>query len=59
VQPGDILVRIGDRKVTEVEDAFAELREHRPGERIELELLRDGKRQTVTVTLARRPDPGR
>jgi S1-C subfamily serine protease len=59
VRPGDIVVRIADRDVREVEDAFAELREHRPGERVELELLRDGKRQTVTVTLARRPDPGR
>jgi len=59
IAPGDIVVRIADRDVREVEDVFAELREHPPGQRVALELLRDGKRRTVTVTLARRPDPGR
>jgi S1-C subfamily serine protease len=56
LRQGDVLVRAGDRKLEGVGDLFAALREVPQGERLELEVVRDGERQTVTVTPTGRPD---
>ena len=55
---GDIIVAIEDRSITTQDDLLAYLlTETRPGETIEVTVLRDGERQTVNVTVGERPDP--
>jgi S1-C subfamily serine protease len=52
---GDILTRIGSRQVRTMDDVHAALGLLRPGQRVELELKRDGKPVKVTVALGERP----
>jgi serine protease DegQ len=56
IQAGDVLLSADGEPLRSVEDLFALLRERDPGDEIELELLRDGERQTVTATLTDRPE---
>jgi serine protease DegQ len=58
VQEGDVVVSADGEEVRIVEDLLSRLREHQPGDRIELGLVRDGEQRTVTVTLTDRPDGG-
>jgi putative serine protease PepD len=51
VKSGDVIVRLDDRKIVVVEDIFVELREHKPGETVTLELKRNGDTKTVEVKL--------
>jgi serine protease DegQ len=56
LQPGDVIVGIDEARVDTVEDLFGELRQRRPGTEARLTIIRDGRSQEVTVTLADRPD---
>ena len=56
VKSGDVIVRLDDRKVVAVEDIFAELRQHKPGETVTLELKRNGETKTVEVKLGNLAD---
>lgn len=58
VEEGDVIVSADGGEVRIVEDLLSRLREHQPGDRIELGLVRDGEQRTVTVTLTDRPDGG-
>ncbi len=51
VEQGDVIVGMDDREIELVEDLFAELRDHKPGEQVELTVVRDGERSTIEVTL--------
>ena len=54
---GDVIVAIGNQSVGSREDLLSYLfTETRPGESVQLTIVRDGERQTVTVTLTERPD---
>jgi S1-C subfamily serine protease len=53
---GDLITKIGDEPVEDADDLTAVVAERKPGERIEVELRRNGKTETVTVTLTRRSD---
>jgi len=53
--PGDIIVAAGGERVEQVEDLYAALRRRDPGNELELEVLSDGGRTTMTVELAARP----
>lgn len=55
LQPGDVVVRIADRKIASVEDLFAELRNRDAGETVTVSIVRDGEEQEVEVTFAERP----
>jgi S1-C subfamily serine protease len=55
IQPGDVIVSIEGEAVRSVEDFLAKLRPRNPGDRIEVEAIRDGARRTVTVLLGERP----
>jgi serine protease DegQ len=55
VQPGDVITGMDDARIDTVEDLFGELRQRRPGTRARLTVIRDGRSQEVTVTLADRP----
>lgn len=55
VEPGDLIVAAGGEDVRIVEDLLATLRERDPGDVLELEVVRDGEREALEVTLADRP----
>jgi serine protease DegQ len=55
IRPGDVLVRMGDKPLDTVEDFFGELRQRRPGDKVQLTLVRDGREQQVSVTLGENP----
>jgi S1-C subfamily serine protease len=53
---GDVIVAIDDQPVTSMDDVIAYLtRDTKVGQDITLKVLRDGKEQTLDVTLAARP----
>ena len=52
---GDVIVALGGKAVTSGNGLIATVRSHNPGEKISVTFLRDGRRQTVSVTLADAP----
>lgn len=55
LEPGDILVRAGDRDLRTVEDFLGALRTRDPGDVLDLTVVRGDEERTVTVTLGERP----
>ena len=53
---GDVITKIDGREIDTETDLGIVVAENRPGETIELELLRDGERRTVEVELDERPE---
>ena len=51
IRLGDVIVAIGDEPVASIEDFFAALEEHAPGDQVTLTVLRDRERRSVAVTL--------
>ncbi len=51
LEKGDIVVRVEDYPIPGVESLVATIRGYRPGDEVELTIVRDGERQTVTATL--------
>jgi len=52
----DVIVKIGDTDIETSEDVLAAVREHEPGDKVDVVLQRDGHDITVTMELAERPD---
>jgi serine protease DegQ len=57
IRPGDVLVKMDARDLEGMEDFLDELRRHKAGDQVQVTLVRNGRQQQVTVTLAERP-PG-
>jgi putative serine protease PepD len=55
LQEGDLVVAVDGQTVTGSDDLVSRIRDHKPGDRVTLKVVRDGKEQTVTATLADRP----
>jgi putative serine protease PepD len=55
LQAGDLVVALDGQAVTSQDDLISRIRDHKPGDRVTLKVVRDGKEQTVTATLADRP----
>lgn len=55
MRPGDVIVSVDGEPVDSVEAFLGALRARRPGDRLKVEVIRDGERQTFEVTLAERP----
>ena len=53
---GDVVVSVDGRKLTREGDLADRIGRHRAGDKVRLEVLREGKRRTVTVTLGKRPE---
>jgi S1-C subfamily serine protease len=51
IQLGDVIVKVGEDPVNKASDLFNLMDKHHVGETVKLEILRDGKRQKVEVTL--------
>jgi S1-C subfamily serine protease len=58
IQSGDVILRIEGRPVASQEDLASALVQYRPGDTVSMQILRDGERRTVEVTLGERPAPG-
>jgi hypothetical protein len=57
LKDGDRIVRIGDQKVTDVYTYMQALGAFKGGESIDVVIVRDGKEQTIKVTLKAAPKP--
>jgi S1-C subfamily serine protease len=53
---GDVVVSVDGRRLTRTGDLADLIGRHAAGDKVRLEVLRDGKRRTVTVTLGKRPE---
>ncbi|MFF9015874.1 trypsin-like peptidase domain-containing protein [Streptomyces sp. NPDC014870] len=51
IRPGDVITKVDGQRVHSGEELIVKIRAHRPGDRLELTLKRDGKEQTKTLTL--------
>jgi len=52
---GDLVVELDGRKIDNPEDIAAAIADNKPGDRVAVKFLRDGKPRSVVVTLGRRP----
>jgi len=55
LRTGDVITALDGKQVKTSERLRAAISEKKPGDRIELTVLRDGKTRTVSATLGRRP----
>ena len=53
LKKGDIITSIGDKKIEDAEDVSKAVHSHKPGDKVTVKILRDGKQETVTAELGR------
>ncbi|MEU6621702.1 trypsin-like peptidase domain-containing protein [Streptomyces litmocidini] len=51
LRPGDVITKVDGQRVHNGEELIVKIRAHRPGDKLELTLSRDGKELTKTLTL--------
>jgi putative serine protease PepD len=51
IKRGDVVVKIGDTRVTGVADVFASIRDHKVGDTVPFEVVRNGQTMTISVKL--------
>ncbi|MFI5777913.1 S1C family serine protease [Nocardia sp. NPDC051570] len=51
ISEGDIIVKVGDREITETAELTVAIQSHQIGETVNIQLIRDGRRVDVPVTL--------
>lgn len=54
LQPGDIITQFADEKIGTVTDLLAAVREHDPGQQVDIEIRREDVTKTLSVTLGDR-----
>ena len=52
---GDVLTRVGDTPVRDPDDLSAAIARYKPGEKVTVQVYRDGEKRDVEVTLGERP----
>jgi len=55
IQEGDILIQIAEKKIHNLYDLTYALREHKPGDKIKIKILRKGKEKILIAVLEKRP----
>jgi S1-C subfamily serine protease len=55
MKSGDVISKMDDKPVKELRDLVRTIREHKPGHKVKFEVMRDGKAETLNVTLGERP----
>jgi len=55
LQPGDVIVAIDGKKIAEAREALIAISNRKPGSRVKLEVLRNGKSLTLEATAIERP----
>ncbi len=56
IRAGDVIVAIDGERIRKAHDLPIRVARHKPGDRVRIELIRNGKRKTVTVTLEKMPE---
>ncbi|MFV2000760.1 MAG: S1C family serine protease, partial [Acidimicrobiia bacterium] len=56
LEPGDVIVRIGDKEISNQTDLILAVRLYRVGDMVEFEALRDGVSMTFDVVMGQRPE---
>jgi S1-C subfamily serine protease len=51
INEGDVVTKVGDRTIAGADELVVAVREHEPGDTVPVELFRDGRPLTVSVTL--------
>ncbi|MGY1578334.1 trypsin-like peptidase domain-containing protein [Streptomyces sp. MN13] len=51
VEPGDVITEVDGQRVHSGEELIVKTRAHRPGDRLELTVVRDGKERTISLVL--------
>lgn len=52
LKSGDVIIRLGSNRIGSLEDFDLVLRKFQPGEQVEVGIIRDGKEETLKVTLS-------
>jgi S1-C subfamily serine protease len=52
---GDVIVKVGGTPIAHADDLSEVVSRYRPGQSVQIEVMRDGQPKTVTVTLGERP----
>src|SRR5437870_7287707 len=55
LKTGDLITKVGNKAVNNPEMLVGTVAEHKPGDKLQLLLMRDGKERNLEVTLAERP----
>jgi S1-C subfamily serine protease len=55
IRPGDVVVSIDGKAVENYSEMVAAIRDHQPGQKITLGVVRGGNETTITATLTERP----
>jgi S1-C subfamily serine protease len=55
LRPGDVLTTVGNQRINSAEELFAALRQHNPGEQVEISYVRDGDTHATQVQVTDRP----
>ncbi|MBN8645827.1 MAG: M28 family peptidase, partial [Planctomycetes bacterium] len=58
IKKGDRLIRWGGEELPDVEAMMSQLSKHKPGDKVDLVIVREGKEMTVTITLIGREPQG-
>jgi len=56
IEEGDVITAFNGKSVTSPSDLRAEVRKVEPGKTARVDVIRDGKKQTITVTVGERPE---
>ena len=56
IKAKDIILQVDEHKITSSDELSRIIASYKPGSKVDIKLLRDGKQKTVTVKLAKRPD---
>ncbi|MER6348503.1 trypsin-like peptidase domain-containing protein [Streptomyces sp. NPDC001595] len=51
IEPGDVITAVDGQRVHSGEELIVKTRAHRPGDRLELTVLRDGRKRTISLVL--------
>jgi serine protease Do len=53
LKKGDIITRIDDKKIEDAEDVSTTVRAHKPGDKVDITVIRDGKEQKIAAELTK------
>lgn len=56
LKAGDVITKIGEKKVDDEGDVRSAIHDHKPGDQVDVVVMRDGKEETVKVTLGEQSD---
>lgn len=56
IKPGDVIVKVGNESVESSDDLRSAVREHKPGEKVDVLVVRKGKETTIAATLGKSKD---